>query len=530
MNKSRFLTSFLCLMALMSVDAQTPAVPRLVVNILVDQLRTDYLEAFAPLYGEGGLKRLLSEARYYTDAAPAFRKPDRASAAASLVTGTVPYDNGITGLTWLSRKTLQPVFCVDDSRFAGIQTQDRTSPANLLTSSLSDELEIATGGNSIIYSICPERDMAVLMAGHNADGAFWLNDQTGAWSSTSYYGDYPHWVAVYERANTLATRIKKMQWTPLYQGAVSSFHYFHSASEEQTKLFKHKFEGDRRYRELKTSPLVNEEVNHLVEQCLASTGIGRDYVPDMLNIGYYAGNYNHASASQSPAEMQDAYARLDRSLAKLIASVEKYVGAGKALFVLSSTGYADSEVAAIDYTAHKIPTGTFDMNKASMLLNMYLGAIYGQEQYVEATRDAQIFLNHRIIEQKNLRFADVLARCEEFLVQMSGVREVYTTLRLKAGNWEKGLDRVRNSWNAVTCGDIIVDVHPGWKIATQQSTEIINGGEPYCSYPLFFFGPGISPERLTTPVVTTVIAPTVAQCLRIRAPNGSTDAPLIIEH
>ena len=115
-------------MALMSVDAQTPAVPRLVVNILVDQLRTDYLEAFAPLYGEGGLKRLLSEARYYTDAAPAFRKPDRASAAASLVTGTVPYDNGITGLTWLSRKTLQPVFCVDDSRFTGIQTQDRTSP------------------------------------------------------------------------------------------------------------------------------------------------------------------------------------------------------------------------------------------------------------------------------------------------------------------------------------------------------------------------------------------------------------------
>ena len=516
------------LMALISADAQTSDVPRLVVNIVVDQLRTDYMEAFSALYGEGGFRRLLAEARYYADAQHPYVQADRASATATLSTGTVPADHGIVGLTWLSRATLQPVFCVDDSRFKGNQTTERTSPSYLLTSTLSDELEQATANRAVVYSICPERDMAVLLAGHAADGAFWIDNQTGSWCGTSYYGDYPGWASVYERMNPLDARLRKLEWTPRYEGAQSSFHAFHSAPAERTNDFSHKYVGDRRFRQFKQSALVNEEVCRFVKRCLEGSVVGRDYVPDLLNVGLYAANFDHHPVSEYPAELQDTYVKLDSALSLLFESVERVVGRGQALFVVSSTAYADNDAEGKQLEALNIPTGQLDMDKASMLLNMYLGALFGQAQYVEATRDAQIYLDHKLIEQRQLRLADVLARSEEFLIQMSGVRDVYTSQRLMLSPWTGTLGRIRGGWNPSVSGDILIEPYPGWRLVCSMQSESHPSGQPYISYPLFFLGPQVEPEHITQPVTTTVVAPTLARCLHIRAPNASRDAPLTL--
>ncbi len=515
-------------MALMSVDAQTSAeLPRLVVNILVDQLRTDYMEAFAPLYGEEGLKRLMAEARYYTDAQQPFHRVDRASAAATLSTGAPPSAHGIPGLSWLSRETLQPIFCVDDSRNKGLQTTDRTSPQRLLTTTLTDELEQATARKAIVYSIAPEREMAVLMAGHLADGAFWINDLTGSWCSTDYYGNsYPSWAASYERTNPLSTRIRKMVYESVYEGALQDFHYFQSLSDAGQKDFKHKFDGDRRYRLLKNSALVNDEVVSFVQQCLQGTALGRDRVPDILNVGFYAGNFDHRSVTEAPSELQDAYVRLDQSLAQLMATVERVVGKDHVLYVVSSTGYADSDDNGQRLT--QIPTGTFTMQRASMLLNMYLAAIFGQAQYVEATHDNQIYLDHKLIEQRQLRLADLLARSGEFLAQMAGVRQVYTSQSLMLSSWEPRVARIRAGWNAACSGDILIEVNPGWTIVYENSTNYTNPGEAYLSFPLFFLGADIEARRIDEVVTTAAVAPTLARCLRIRAPNGSCEAPLVL--
>lgn len=513
-------------MALMSAEAQTPEVPRLVVNILVDQLRTDYMEAFGPLYGEGGFRRLLAEARYYADAQQPFSGADRASASATNATGAAPADHGVVGLTWLSRATIQPLFCVDDARFKGQQTTDRSSAVHLLTSTLTDELEMATGGRSLTFSICPERDMAVLLAGHAADGAFWINDQSGSWCGTSYYGDYPDWAAVYERMDPLSSRLRRLDWTPRYDGAHGSFHYFHSAPAENTKPFSHKFAGDRRFRQFKQSALVNDEVCRFLDRCLEGTTVGRDYVPDLLNVGLYAANFDHQPVAERPAELQDTYVRLDSALARIIASVERVVGQGRALFVIGSTGYADADADGAKFDAMRVPTGQFDMDKAAMLLNMYLGAVFGQAQYIEGTRGAQIYFDHKLIEQKQLRMPDVLARSEEFLAQMSGMRAVYTSQRLLLGAGSDAERRLRAGWHAEASGDIVVEVQPGWRLVAQNVAETSPFGQPYISYPLFFLGPNIAPAQLSAPVSTTVVAPTIARCLRIRAPNGSREAPL----
>lgn len=526
----RLLTSLFAMMAMVGMEAQPSAeLPRLVVNILVDQLRTDYMEAFAPLYADGGFKRLMDEARYYSDAQSPFRGTDRASASACVSTGAIPYDNGIPALSWLSRKTLQPVFCVDDSKYAGHRTDEKTSASALLTTTLSDELKIATGQKSVVYSIAPEREIAVLLAGHAADGAFWINDQTGAWCGSSCYGDFPYWASSFDRDDPLSSRVKKLSWEPVYDGGLQSFHYFQSVTDAATLDFKHRFEGDRRFRLFKTSGMCNEEIQNFVDQCLKSSYIGRDHIPDILNIGLYAGNYDHQNVVKYPSEIQDTYVRLDRVLAHIFELAERLIGKERVLFVISSTGYADNPADDIDFAKLHIPSGTFSMSRASMLLNMYLGATFGQAQWVEGTHNCQFYLNHKLIEQKQLKLADVLARAEECLSQMSGVRDVYTSQRLSLGIWSKGLDRIRAGWNINCSGDILIEVNPGWKIVNENLTEYVNGGEAYLSFPLFFLGSNIVKARLAEPVSMAAIAPTLARCLRIRAPNGSTVAPLVLQ-
>lgn len=523
------------MMAAMTVEAQAaPELPRLVVHILVDQLRTDYLEAFAPLYGEGGFRRLMSEARYYTDTQMPFRGPDRASAAACTSTGTTPFVNGIPGQTWLSRETLQPVFCVDDARYKGVQTDERTSPTHLLTTTVADELKLATAKRAIVVSIAPERDMAVLLAGHLADGIYWLNDNTGAWCSTTCYGTPPTWAFAYDRLSPLSSRLKDIEWEPVYDGAYESFHYFHANPEATAKAFSHRFKGDRRVRQFKSSALVNEEVQRLIDRCIEATTIGHDAVPDMLCVGLYAGTYDGQTVVTAPAELQDTYVRLDSTLAHIIYKVEKTYGRNAAMFVVSSTGYAETDASTYNYSQLGLATGTFSMERASLLLNMYLSAIFGQAQYVTTSRGSNIYLDAKLIEQRQLRLTDVLSRSKEFLAQMAGVRDVFaaTDLTLAAGGTDAeatnpaSLTAVRNAWHAARSGDIVIDIQPGWTVTPQNSNDYVASGHAHIPFPLFFLGPDTRSQRVTGTIPATVIAPTLASSLRIRGPNGSTVPPL----
>ena len=142
--------------------------------------------------------------------------------------------------------------------------------------------------------------------------------------------------------------------------------------------------------------------------------VGTDAITDYLALTLYAGNIDHRTVSESPMELQDTYVRLDNALAQLIKSVEHKVGRNNALFVITSTGYADEETA--DLSKYRIPTGTFDVERSAALLNMYFVAVYGQGQYVESTLGTQIYLNHKLVEQKQINLAEMLERAQDFLV------------------------------------------------------------------------------------------------------------------
>lgn len=520
----RLLTSLAFLMAIMGAEAQaTTAVPRLVVNVVIDQLRSDYMDAFSPLYGEKGFRRLLEQGCVYSKAEYPFDSPDRASAVACLMSGATPYENGIVSSRWFNRSTLQPVGCVDDKACSGHYTHERVSPASLAVSTLPDELKVSTEGRALVYSVAPNNDAALFAAGHAADGAFWLNDLTGQWCTTSYYGSLPLWLSYYNTTRHIDTALSSMTWEPVNE-FVGEFSYFPSGGTKQP--FRHQFKGDRRYRQFKASALVNEEVNGFVAHLLQNVLFGSDPVTDFLSVTYYAGNFDHKTISEYPMEMQDTYVRLDAQLSRLIDMVEEKVGRERVLFVVTSTGYSDMEQTDEALSRYRIPSGEFNITRAQGLLNMYLSAVYGQEQYVEGSLGNQLYFNLKKIENRGINLSEMLERSADFLIQLSGVRDVYTSQRLAQGAWTPGIRSLRNAYNPRCSGDVMIQVSPGWTLVNEQTGERLQQRESYMAFPLILYGMDIVPKVTESPVTVDCLAPTLAQYMRIRAPNACSASPL----
>ena len=444
--------------------------PRLVVNITIDQLRSDYMEAFTPLFNANGFRRLLNQGSVFEAASYPFTPVDRASAIATLSTGTSPYYNGIISTRWLDRNTLRPVFCVDDA-------QHFASPAKLMTSTIGDELKVSTHGASIVWSVAATREAAILSAGHAANGALWIDERTNQWKSSTYY------------------TTTSSEWLKAYSNVGMNI------SENKQ--------------------LINDIVMKMAVQAVSSCSMGHDEVSDMLCVTLSAAKPT-GYVTNWQTEMESVYMQLDNTLGQLISGIEKQVGAQHVLFVVTSTGYADEGYT--DLSQYRIPTGTFYINRTANLLNMYLGAVYGQGRYVETCYKNEMYLNHKLLEQKRAGISEVLTRCQEFLVQNAGVADVYTTERLLNGN--NDILKLRNGFSPTLSGDIIIEIAPGWQLLNEDTQETFTSRAGFVPFPVIFFGAGVKAEHITTPVTVDRIAPTIAKCIRIRAPNACSSEPL----
>lgn len=502
-------------------EVQPQNAPRLVVNITIDQLRNDYLEAFIPLYSEKGFKLMLNKGRVYTQASYPFAPIDIASAIASLMTGTTPYYNNITGTDWMSRKTLRPVNCVEDTKQEGFLTRKKASPAKLSTSTITDELKVGTAGKSVIYAIAPSCEAAILAGGHAANGAVWLDENNGFWCSSSYYyNSLPSWIQNFNSLHAPGKLSQNITWEPINE-LVGNFSYFMSSSIQ--KPFKHTIKGDHQYADYQTSALINEDISNLAMQCMLSTGMGKDKVTDMLCLTYYAGTYKHQSVTKCQIELQDTYVRLDYELGRLIEFIEERIGKENVLFVLTSTGYNKEDDA--DYETYRIPSGTFYMNRTSNLLNMYLGGVWGQGNYVEATFSNHIYLNHNLLETKKISINEAASKAQEILAMMSGVRNVYTSFQLITSKNEN-IEKTRNAFSADHGGDLVIDVAPGWRVMNEDTQKNEQYRSSYIQFPIIFYGTGVHAERINKPVSITQLAPAIARSIRIRAPNACSSEPL----
>ena len=521
-SMSRTRTWVLALLCCLSASsAQATEVPKVVVSIMVDQLRGDYLEKFTHLYGEEGFKKLFAEGRVYTNGYYSHTSPDRSSGTASVYTGTTPYYHGITGNRFMQRNNLRVAGIVDDTNEAnmGINTFEGSSPNNLLVTTLADELKIATKGHAYVCSIAPERDMAVLAGGHAPNAVLWLSEDCAKWATSAYYGGIPAWTRSYNRREGTRFDWAEMAWEPYYATGVYSYSVYDGIPREFHYTFrKGDAEAIRRY---KTSALINDEVTMLAKTCVAGAMFGRNKTTDMLCVGYYAGNYEHSPESERPIELQDIYCRLDRNIAELIRAVEDKVGVGNALFVVTSTGYADAY--RPDSKLFTLPAGELKMDRCCALLNIYLGALYGKDNYVEGSYLNEIYLNRALIEKRQIKMSELFDRCTEFLCQVSGVKRVYPSLELLSGAADA---EVRAAYNADRSGDLLLEVAPGWTLVDDRWSERIYYNRTHVPVPIMFYGGGFDAQCHRTPVAVESIAPTIAHILRISAPNACATRPI----
>lgn len=507
--KNKYL--YISLLAVLGWNAESAAqngtrqVPRLVVNITIDQLRSDFLEAYAPLYGEKGFKKLLTQGRVYENASYPLIQTDRASAISTILTGTVPYYHSIVGQSWINRETLRPQYCTEDNRQNGI-----VGPHHLAVSTLGDEMKVASGGKALVFAIAPFADAAVLSAGHAADGALWMDEQNGQWATSQYYSNKKPIISLgFNELSQPNKDINKLRWVPLGQ--------------EKIFDFRHVFKGHKKYQEYQTSGLINDHMTDLALAYVSQKGLGADSITDLLCLTYYAGTFKHQPVSECQLELKDTYLRLDQSIGTLISQLEEKIGEKEVLFVITSTGYSEPELT--DLSVYRIPTGTFYINRAAGLLNMYFGAVWGQGRYIEACTDNQLYVNRKLLEQKRVALTDFGQRAREFLLQMEGVRNVYTALQLLSES-NSQIAKVRNGFHPQHNGDILIEVNPGWHLQNEDTGEDRVSQASAIPFPIILYGANIQPEQVNKPVTTDRIAPTLSRAIHIRAPNACSSEPL----
>ena len=512
----RIITSLVAVLTVVSAHSQPvlKETPKLVVGITIDQLRGDYLNLFQHTFTERGFKRLLNEGLVYQNMTFDFPNLNSAAAIATIYTGANPFYHGIVNdKKYSSQKATEIPFFNDDA-FLGNYTQDKLSPAALKVSTITDELKLASQGFSDVYSFAPDASLALITAGHAANCAYWVEDYTGKWATTTYYKDF-HWVVDKEnRSGTFSNYVGSLSWKPALP--VENYKAFPYTTNRTS--FQHLFNS---YLQVKKSPLVNENVRNTSMQLLEKAEMGKRLNPDFLALTFYLGSYPNSVDKTYSLEIQDAYVRLDRELSLLLDNIDKTVGLKNTLIFVTSTGYYDSEET---YPAGlKMPGGVFYTNRCEALLNMYLMALYGKEQWVEKLYDKQIYLNRKLIQDKNLNLEEVQSKAAEFVVEFSGVQDAVTSVQLLNGRANDNMAHYKNIMNRDVCGDIFVEIQPGYKIVDER--EMLKSErrerEPAVVAPVIFFGNGIKSEKIKRTIKATEIAPTISHVLRIRPPNAA---------
>ena len=499
-----------------ALQARTEQRPKLVVSIVVDQLDSDCLERMFPSLGSDGLKRLWVDGYNRTNCTFDFEGADRASAVASIYTGASPFQHGIVASRWMNRKTSMAASLVDDGTQDGINTIERTSPQRLLSTNLADELKLSTSGRAKVCSIAIERDAAVLAAGHEADVAVWLNPHDGLWASSAYYGNLPVWL---EQKNDSSWHYS--EWKPALQPLGA---YVQIDQTDHFKSFSYTFRKDDDTWDYLSSPFANDRITDLALAAVKGMNLGADDTPDLLALGYYAGNFRHTPSNLHSLEQQDIYVRLDRTIAKLINEIGNSIGLDNVLFVLTSTGYAENSATNLEGT--RVPTGTVSMERTCALLNLYLGAKYGSGTYVDTWYRDQIYLNRDFIEDQNLTTHDVLESCIDLLVRLSGIRSVVVLRDLMSTVPDQETARRRNAYNNASTGDIIIETTPGWGITDEKESATWYRKPLDKPFPMILFGSGIRSEINHEPISISTLAPTLSYLLDIPTPNASTMPPL----
>lgn len=505
--------------------------PHLVVGIVVDGLSADYLDLLRDHFGEGGFRRLMEQGVTISDMD--YGTPlDAAAATAVVFTGASPSVNGVSTAGIYDPESHRVSSPLHDPESIGNFTDETISPRKLTASTIADELRIDAGGLGYVYSLAPEAAQAVIMAGHAGNSAFWVNDVTGKWATTTYYKDVP---ASPQNANRLTPndfRLDTLQWTP----SVDVNTLPGLPSYKKLYPFRHIFprSSANRYKAYRNSPAVNSDITTMAADYLKQLTLGKRESTDMLALAYTVQPFMYGSQKDpdNRAELMDSYVRLDRDLARLFAAIDKQ-GPGMDSTLVFVAGTPVTRRQRRDDDKWALPYGEFSSKKAVSLLNMYLMAIYGNGDWVSGYHNGQLYLNHKLIKERNQKVEELRAESARFLTRMSGVGDAWTIDDIIDRRASENPDAMRRNTHIASSGDVVVSILPGWQEVDDDDTS---DDRPQTTQraasamaPAFILAPGVNAQTISTPVDARALAPTVTGLLRIRSPNGAASAPVRLQ-
>jgi len=514
------------------------ATPKLVVGVVVDQMRYDYITRFWNHFGDDGFKRLVSEGfnlrNNHFNYVPTYTGPGHAS----VYTGASPQTHGIIGNNWYDKFNKEYVYCVEDSTVEPVGTKDeagKMSPHRLITTTVADENRLHTQMRGKTIGIALKDRGAVLPAGHTANAAYWFHGQDeGRWITSSFYTkQLPNWVQKFNASGKADSYLKP--WTTLssidtYIESGMDVNVFEGGFEGKTDTgFPYDLQSLKEqnggYDILKATPYGNSLTADFAIAALDGEQLGQDADTDFLTVSFSSTDYVGHNFGVNSKEVQDTYVRLDRDLGKLLKALDQKVGEGNYTLFLTSD-HGGVQVPAYLETVG-IPSGYFDWDKLKKELNDFLSSKFQKDNLVENISNNQIFFNYDDVLKMDLSSEKLQQDIMHFLLQYENISRVFTRSQLQSASFsEKIASAVDNGFNQKRSGDVAIILDPS-VISYSRTGSTHGSGNNYDTHaPLIFFGKGIKAGNSLERTEIVDIAPTISALLGIPFPNGATGRPL----
>lgn len=531
----KLFTAVTILIFSVSLQAQTLQRPKLVVGIVVDQMRWDYLYRFYDRYDpKGGFKRMLSQGFSCENTMIPYTPTVTACGHSSIYTGSVAAVTGITGNFWWDRQQMRAVYCTEDKSVNTVGSSSalgKMSPRNMLVTTICDELRLATNFKSKVIGISLKDRGGILPAGHSANGAYWYDNTNGSWITSTYYmNELPKWVTDFNTQKQV-DKYYQTGWSLLYPANS----YLQSTADEKTyeaKPFGPGFPYDMKnfigkdYGKITTTPMGNTFTAEFAKAAITGEQLGADNITDFIAVSFSSPDYIGHTFGPNSVEAEDGFLRLDKELGKLLDFLDSKVGKGQYTVFLS----ADHGVAEVPefMKENKLPGGRVFMSTIMNQINKELKEKYSISNIIVSDDNYQLHLNHPSLDSAKISKKELTRWLVDRLAPDSGIARVFAIEDLyNVPLQPKIRSMLNNGYYPSRSGDIQIILKPGYIDAFSPTGTTHGLWNPYDSHiPLLWFGWGIKPGKTNKEVSMTDIAPTLAALLHIQMPSGCVGEPI----
>lgn len=529
-----FLLITLPLLAQKKKNIVYPTKPKLVLGIMVDQMRYDYLYRYYDKYSEGGFKRLMNQGFNCKNNHYHYASTITGPGHAAVYTGSIPAVNGIIGNDWYDPLANRSVYVAEDTTARAVGTEataieGKRSPVNMHTTTITDQLKLATSFRSKVIGIAVKDRGGILPAGHSADAAYWFDAKSGNWISSTYYmKDLPQWLQEFN-AQKLPNKLMATKWETLLpieqytESEEDNQEYENVLSGEKLPVFPHTVSN---FGALLTSPYGNTITKELTLATLKNEAMGQGKETDFLCVSFSTPDYvGHATGTHS-IEIEDTYLRLDRDIEEILKNLDATLGKNNYLVFLTAD-HGVTDIAGF-LKKHKIPSGVLELTKEINYLNGQMVEKFGEGKWIKAQDNYQLYLDHDLMAKKNVTTSQIYELVKEKMFVLGS--SIYQVVNLHDINsaaippFYKPL--IENIYNPKRSGDIMLLFEPSWYSGSKKGTTHGTMWQSDRHVPLVWYGWKIPQGETVEQTYISDISATLAVLLNILEPNGCVGKPI----